>query len=328
MLWVLPTILRLVSIEAKENAVIFILCRNEDLDGIKESLKTFEETFNRKYKYPYLFLNNVDFTDHFKNSIKSVTNNTIEFGKLNSTEWGPPSWIDMKRAEQNMKTMEKNGVIYGGSLSYRNMCRFYSGYFYRHELALKYDYYWRIEPGVKFFCKMNYDPFTYLRENNKEYGFVISVLEHMSTIPSLWSDTIEFLRFNRSNLTDSTKILNFILNPDKTYNGCHFWSNFEIASFKFFRNPLYQSYFDWLDKKGGFYYERWGDAPVHSIAAALFLGRDKVYFFEDIGYEHPPFMHCPSSPSRLVDCKCSPKNSIDLSPFSCMKKYQSELLAN
>lgn len=48
-------------------------------------------------------------------------------------------------------------------------------------------------------------------------------------------------------------------------------------------------YFEHLDKAGGFYYERWGDAPVHSIAAALFARKDQIHFFQDIGYRHEPF---------------------------------------
>lgn len=57
----------------------------------------------------------------------------------------------------------------------------------------------------------------------------------------------------------------------ETYNRCHFWSNFEIGSLALWRSDAYLAYFDYLDKAGGFFYERWGDAPVHSIAAALFL---------------------------------------------------------
>ncbi len=30
----------------------------------------------------------------------------------------------------------------------------------------------------------------------------------------------------------------------------------------FFRSRAYQELFDWLDASGGFYYYRWGDAPV------------------------------------------------------------------
>jgi hypothetical protein len=48
-------------------------------------------------------------------------------------------------------------------------------------------------------------------------------------------------------------------------------------------------FFEHLDKAGGFYYERWGDAPVHSIGAALFARKDQIHFFDDIGYRHEPF---------------------------------------
>jgi alpha 1,2-mannosyltransferase len=62
------------------------------------------------------------------------------------------------------------------------------------------------------------------------------------------------------------------------------WSNFEIADLDFWRSPAYMAYFEYLDSKGGFYYERWGDAPVHSLAAALLLPKDKLHFFAPIGY--------------------------------------------
>ena len=39
--------------------------------------------------------------------------------------------------------------------------------------------------------------------------------------------------------------------------------------------------------------QRWGDAPVHSIAASLFAPKDKIHFFTDIGYRHGPYQHCP-----------------------------------
>jgi alpha 1,2-mannosyltransferase len=48
-------------------------------------------------------------------------------------------------------------------------------------------------------------------------------------------------------------------------------------------------FFEYLDKAGGFYYERWGDAPVHSIGAALFAKKEQIHWFEDIGYKHEPF---------------------------------------
>eukprot|EP00866_Antonospora_locustae_P002058 jgi/Antlo1/2058/644 len=303
----------------KENAVILMLCRNSDLKNAVQSLEYFEDTFNRTYGYPYVFLNDVEFTEEFKDGVSKVISTTAEFGKLSPEEWGFPPWIDKQKVDQSRERLEREGIIYGGSLSYRHMCRFFSGFFYKNALVKRYDYYWRIEPGVKFFCTMNYDPFTFLREKKKDYGFVITIREYMQTIPTLWESTIEFLGLHRHLI--KTESLKFMFDGASSYNGCHFWSNFEIASFNFFRSALYEKYFEFLDRKGGFYYERWGDAPVHSLAAALFLGRDRVHFFEDIGYEHPPFTHCPRSPSRLVSCKCKAEASIDNNPFSCLKEF-------
>jgi alpha 1,2-mannosyltransferase len=102
------------------------------------------------------------------------------------------------------------------------------------------------------------------------------------------------------------------------------WSNFEIADLDFWRGEKYTKFFDYLDKKGGFYYEvrfaqillsypikfnlqRWGDAPVHSIGAALFARKDQIHFFNDIGYRHEPFQHCPQGDAhKKGKCWCDP----------------------
>lgn len=313
--------------DLKENAVILILCRNSELPGITYSLREFEETFNKTYKYPYVFLNDDDFTEDFKNGVKAVISAPAEFGKVTGKAWGMPEWIDKERAKAAMDDLRNRNVIYGGELSYHNMCRFFSGYFFDHELVKKYDYYWRIEPDVNFFCNMNYDPFQYLRETNKKYGFVMIIKEFMETIPTLWKVTVDFLEKNRNMLGDN-QILSFILDEKKKYNGCHFWSNFEIASFEFFRSPVYRKYFEFLDRSGGFYYERWGDAPVHTIALALFLDKSQIHFFDDIGYKHSLYQYCPKSPSRAVSCKCSSKDNQDtVYPYSsCLKEYIKEVL--
>ena len=50
--------------------------------------------------------------------------------------------------------------------------------------------------------------------------------------------------------------------------------------------PTLQAYFEHLDQNGGFFYERWGDAPVHSLAVLMFLNASEVHHFSDIGYRH------------------------------------------
>ncbi|KAF2189289.1 glycosyltransferase family 15 protein [Zopfia rhizophila CBS 207.26] len=81
----------------------------------------------------------------------------------------------------------------------------------------------------------------------------------------------------------------------------HYWSNFEIADMDFFRSREYRELFDFLDGKGGFYFERaseinsWGDASIHSLAAALFLPPHQLHHFQDFGYFHEPWRVCPAN---------------------------------
>ncbi|KAJ9104260.1 Glycolipid 2-alpha-mannosyltransferase 1 [Naganishia cerealis] len=154
------------------------------------------------------------------------------------------------------------------------MCRFNSGFFFRHPLLASYDYYWRIEPGVKFFCDLSYDPFLVMQDEKKVYAFTLSLFEYIETIPTLWDATKDFIKANPQYLAEDNAMDFLSDDGGETYNRCHFWSNFEIGDLNFWRSEAYMKYFEHLDNAGGFYYERWGDAPVHSIGAALFAPKE------------------------------------------------------
>lgn len=94
------------------------------------------------------------------------------------------------------------------------------------------------------------------------------------------------------------------------YNLCHFWTNFEIARLDLWHTEAYQALFTYLDKTGGFFYERWGDAPIHSIFAALYLKKEEIHFFNDIGYKHSIYEHCPEQENLLNRCSCEAKNTL------------------
>jgi hypothetical protein len=58
--------------------------------------------------------------------------------------WSIPAWIDEERAKKAREDMEERNIIYGGSLPYRHMCRFQSGFFWRQPILDEYDWYWRV----------------------------------------------------------------------------------------------------------------------------------------------------------------------------------------
>jgi len=318
------------AVRCKENACIFVLCRNTDITGLKKTLSEFENRFNRKYEYPYVIVNDVEFTEEFKREISSVTRSKIEFGTVPKEHWAFPPWVDAKIAQEKIDAMGRAGVIYGGSLSYRHMCRYFSGFFYRHPLMEKYEYYWRIEPDTLLHCDVDYDVFRFMRENKKKYGFVIALHEFAATIPSLWRSVKRFVseyntKYRTGNMWEMVhpnSLKRFVTDEVfESYNLCHFWSNFEIGDLSFFRSLRYSMFFEYLDRSGGFFYERWGDAPVHSIAVSLFLDQKEVHYFEDIGYTHPPFTHCPK-PSLQRSCSCKHKDSYEKTMSSCISLYR------
>lgn len=62
---------------------------------------------------------------------------------------------------------------------------------------------------------------------------------------------------------------------------------------------------------------------MHSIAAALMLKPEEIHFFNDIGYYHVPFTHCPTGEEYRLKhkCHCNPKDNFDWNGYSCLSRY-------
>lgn len=207
-----------------------------------------------------------------------------------------------------------------------------------------YKWYWRIEPGIKYTCPINFDPFEYMERENKKYAYVIALQEVGSTVRGLYraiSDYksrmgIESSKFWQALIGASWApfpIRWFLrLAPYRDIHGdewnlCHFWNNFEIADMDFFRQDSYRDLMDYLDELGGFYFERWGDASVRSFAAALLLKPEEIqYFGNDICYCHGNFCSpgvnllsptdsCPLIPPASSNSRQGSFNEICLAKF-------------
>ncbi|KAG0271372.1 alpha 1,2-mannosyltransferase 2.4.1 [Linnemannia exigua] len=285
----------------RANAAFVVLLQNKDLHDMRKTMQNLEAVFNRKHGYPYVFLNDVPFTEHFKTHIRLIPRE----------HWSYPSFVNKTQAALNRQDMENRNVPYGESESYRHMCRYMSGFIFRHEMVQEYDYYWRVEPGVSFSCDLlDIDPFMLMKTKRYKYGFTIALPEFVDTIPTLWDTVKRFRKQHPEHISRRNSLEWISYDKGDTYNNCHFWSNFEIVDASFFRSKAYLDFFQFLDDTGGFFYERWGDAPVHSIAAALMLDRREIHFFNEIGYRHGMYEHCPESPELQLKCACDPKDNV------------------
>ncbi len=315
----------------RESATFISLVRNSEVTQMVRAIRTFEKRFNQFFHYDWIFLNDEKFTDEVIDKLLDVCSGKVKFGLVTKDQWSYPDWINQTLAYEHRQKMEQDGIIYGGSESYRHMCRYQSGFFWRHPLLSEYKYYWRVEPATRLFCNIDYDIFRFMKENDKKYGFTISMYEFMETVETLWDSTLEFINLKNndykkkiSKKESKNNLLKFVSDDGgKSFNGCHFWSNFEIADLDVWRSQKYTDYFNYLDKKGGFFYERWGDAPVHSIFASIFLKKDQIHLFNDFGYYHAPNTVCPSDPEIRMKNKCTCRSTRDMSfgQGSCTPKF-------
>jgi len=207
------------------------------------------------------------------------------------------------------------------------MCRFYSGFFWKHPALQPYDWFWRLDTDVEFHCDINYDPIERLVENNALYGFV-QVSDDADWIqPSLVSNVSAYMASvhngEQSLDRDGKTPLTF---PDEA-NHAFAWrgkegiekamrgkaensdwthrcmyDNFEISHRSIWESEIYTRFFEYLDHAGGFFYERWGDAPVHSFGIAMTLRKDQAFQLKDTGYQHQGWeFQCPTQSSS---CTC------------------------
>ncbi|MCJ1278987.1 hypothetical protein MMC21_006808 [Puttea exsequens] len=285
------------------NATLLALVRNEELDGMISAMQDLERTWNHKFNYPWTFFNDEEFSPDFIRLTQMETKAKCNYEVIPKEHWAVPHWINSDLFDESARILEEQDIQYGPMVSYHQMCRWNSGMFYKHPALKEIRYYWRVEPKVHFFCDVDYDIFRWMQDNNKTYGFTINLYDAPQSIPSLWPETQKFLAAHpeyehpnnaREWVVDSAR------RPENNikangFSTCHFWSNFEIADMEFWRSKPYEDYFEHLDRAGGFFYERWGDAPVHSIALGLFEDKSKIHWFRDIGYQHIPYFNCPNS---------------------------------
>jgi alpha 1,2-mannosyltransferase len=130
------------------NATFVTLARNSDVWEIAKSIRQVEDRFNRRFNYDWVFLNDKPFDATFKKVTTSLVSGTTHYGEIPKEHWSFPEWIDQDKAKKVREDMAQRKIIYGDSVSYRHMCRFESGFFFRQPLMMNYEWYWRVEPSI------------------------------------------------------------------------------------------------------------------------------------------------------------------------------------
>ncbi|KAJ2238132.1 hypothetical protein IWW45_000319 [Coemansia sp. RSA 485] len=309
------------------NGCFLFITRTMSLTKVRRTMFDVQRRFNDRHGYPYVFLSEQPLSDLFQEAVRHMAgaNASVEFGTIEEG-WGYPEWIAPERAEQAAEDWAEANDVVVDRVGYRHMVRYWAGPFASHPLMQKYRYMWRLEPGSHYTCDFEYDPFAYLESHRLSYGFSISFEETPDAVPTLARAARQFIAENLDMFQTAT---NETFNSgnslgwmfDMEYNRCQFLTNSEIVDLDFIRSKNYRKLFEHLDKKGGMYYERWSDATVRSLAAAMFLNSSQVRWMDDVGYKHDLLNNCPTSIERQMRCACNPAKSSHHLPMSCSARW-------
>ncbi|KAI8975196.1 nucleotide-diphospho-sugar transferase [Mycotypha africana] len=315
--------------ELPARGVVYLLVRNEDLPKVRLTMREFldrmKATTNvRNNTYPWVFLSAQKFTPDFKKYVSSMIpsdefkGRRVFFGQIDLEAWSSPEWIDTTRTEEGImkQILAQQSLKNVDSLTKKQKMRYQTGLFFYHPLFDNVEYVLRLEPGASFPCDITTDPFETMKKKNKKLG-MHSFLNSSFILPA--HETIHPWLFNSYNETVQ-------------YNFCHFSTAFEMVNLDFLKSEQYSKFFQYLDLVGGFFYERWSDGAIRTIAASLFLQKDNIHFFNNIGYSYANTQHCPFDNKSMDQCLCDMKQNTNLKRNSCtlslLKHIDTQQLAN
>jgi alpha 1,2-mannosyltransferase len=130
-----------------------MLARNSDVDSAVGSVREVEDRFNHKYGYPWVFLNEQQFSDDFKRCVphshslqsfferpgvhvvlistsladavppsfthsrlSNLVSGPVHFGLIPDEHWYQPDWVNETLATEEREKMVADNTIYGGSV--------------------------------------------------------------------------------------------------------------------------------------------------------------------------------------------------------------------
>ncbi|KAJ3969123.1 nucleotide-diphospho-sugar transferase [Lentinula raphanica] len=319
-----PEIDILDTAKPRPNGVIFMLVAPSRIHQATLALLNVENRFNRRLQYPYVLFTASEeehamINDEERQKIDWITQGRATLAVLTKESWDIPDFYDMARVEDSIHTI-------GFTSGYRSMCRFYSGFFWKHPALAQYDWLWRLDSDIEFHCDIPYDPIERMVNAGTLYGFIQINADAVWVQPSLASNVSEFLFDYYSSPNSALSNINGIPAASTDVNHGFVWhgkegiekalkgeagsqewttmcmyNNFEISHRSLWESEIYTAFFEHLDRAGGFFYERWGDSPIHSFGIAMMLRKDQVMQFHDMGYQHQGWAYeCPP----LDRCTC------------------------
>lgn len=251
----------------KPKAFIYYIIQHLTIDKLIVSLEALDRYFNNKYQYPIVMFHENETTfDSDRRLILAKTKSKIFF---QTVRFRVPDFLPPNPRQRIMFCPMK-------TIGYKHMIRFQAKGIYEQPIIRGFDYVMRLDDDSLILRPIEYDVFEYMRLHRIQYGYYYSHKDSPMCVYGLWFIARAYIKMVNVRPTFFYKWPKFHI----------FYNNFEISKLSFWLSDDYQKYIEYIDRLGGIYYNRWGDAPIKTIAVSLFLPRNQTHHFNDIGYLH------------------------------------------
>jgi hypothetical protein len=254
------------------NCIIYLVrSSDEDIEMFNQSLSLLEKNLLKYTSGTDILVFVEDSFELYKEKV--VTDLDLQYHTIQFEVPDYPKEIADQIPEFFPHPTHGNGPIEWGhpgfSMGYRHMCRMFSGELYNFDVIRKYNYYLRLDTDSYIHTPLNYDIFDWAKNNNCYYGFIAPAVQtdNPKVIEGLW----EFVKESY---------------PNNIPEGMMFYTNFELGKVDWFLTSPYMEFYNKIDKSGGIYTKRWGDAPIKFLGVNLFMPQENIQPVTGFTYQH------------------------------------------
>ena len=260
--------------------VIVYLARNGELDSLKTSLFQLSLLLSNNPRPVVIF--------HEGDLSTNDTQQTL------ARALGTRAPLAFERIHFSNSTNRPRSIHRKLSPKYFDMIRFFTLMLPNHPLLTLFSYYWRLDAHSFIFApKPIKDPFEIMLRQQIQYAFIMVNEEGSPYVNGLWSFFHDFL--NQQCLKPSVALRQTQTTFYGGYSLAIIFNNFAIANVSLFRDHvLMRAWLDKVDRSGGIYRYRWGDAPIHTLAITQFISREHIVRLRYFGYMHRHEYACAS----------------------------------
>ncbi|ELU17832.1 hypothetical protein CAPTEDRAFT_53752, partial [Capitella teleta] len=239
------------------------LVKSSRVKKLTKSLEALHANFNQQYDYPVIIFHENDLRKELE-TLRTSTKNRVYFQEIKFEE---PAFLQKEIP---------GDITCKSAISYRHMARFHAKVVYEYPIVRYFDYLFRLDDDSVITSRVEFDLFQHMAVHQLQYGYRLIHFDLDVCVAGLWEVTDCYAKENA-------------IKPEFYHNwtkGKIYYNNFEISKTSFWLSKAYQDYIQYIDRSGGIFYHRWGDAPVKSLALSLFMPPKSIHCYGNVGYQH------------------------------------------